>query len=81
MDGHQVMAFVARLRKLPLQEFVERFQVVDSPLLPCTHLTQITPQVDEPQSAFMLDALHRNDHFSESTLFTRLRMKLSWVVY
>lgn len=68
---------MARLRKLPLQEFVERFQVVDSPVLPRTNLTQITPQLHEPRFAFIFEALHRSARASEPTVLARLPMALS----
>ena len=48
MDRHQVVSFPPRLREPPRQKLIERLQILQSPVLPRPHFTQVTSQFYEP---------------------------------
>src|ERR1700751_3149015 len=54
VDREQIVCLSARFRKSLLEEFVERLQVFEPPILPGSHLTEILPEFDESLIALML---------------------------
>src|SRR6266849_10249653 len=57
VDRHQVIGFSTRFRKALLQKFIERLQVLQSPVLPCPDLAQVLPQLHKPRVLLLLFAL------------------------
>src|SRR5713101_6964404 len=57
VDRHQVIGFSPRAGKALLQKFIERLQVLQSPVLPCPDLAQVLPQLHKPRVLLLLFAL------------------------
>src|SRR6266852_3423601 len=57
VDRHQVVGFSPRSRKALLQKFIERLQVLQSPVLPCPNLAQVLPHLHKPRVLLLLFAL------------------------
>src|SRR6266852_5940499 len=57
VDRHQVIGFSTRFRKALLQKFIERLQVLQSPVLPCPNLAQALPQLHKPRVLLLLFGL------------------------
>jgi hypothetical protein len=54
VDREQVVSFSARFGESLLEEFIERLQIFEPPILSGSHLTEILPEFDEPLIALML---------------------------
>ncbi len=63
VDGHQVVGLAPRFRELPLQEIVERHQIVEPPVLPGADLAQIAAELHEPGIALPIDGLSPSQDF------------------
>src|SRR6266404_8376502 len=57
VDRHQVIGFPTRFRKALLKKFIERLQVLQSPVLPCPNLAQALPQLHKPRVLLLLFGL------------------------
>src|SRR5713101_1632054 len=57
VDRHQVIGFSPRAGKALLQKFIERLQVLQSPVLPCPNLAQVLPQLHKPRVLLLLFGL------------------------
>src|SRR5580700_87422 len=57
VDGHQVVGLASGLWELPLQELIERTDVVHPPVLPCPNLAQIAAEFDKLRIPFALRCL------------------------
>src|SRR6516164_304018 len=57
VDSEQVISLSARLRKTFFEKLIERFQVLESPILTGSHLAKILAQFDEALVAFVLFGL------------------------
>src|SRR6266446_619606 len=57
VDRHQVIGFPTRFRKALLKKFIERLQVLQSPVLPCPNLAQVLPQLHKSRVLLQLFVL------------------------
>src|ERR1039458_9838657 len=57
VDGHQVVGLASGFRELPLQELVERTDVVHPPVLSCPNLAEIAAEFDELRIPFSIGGL------------------------
>src|SRR6266850_3182962 len=57
VDRHQVIGLSPRFRKALLKKFIERLQVLQSPVLPCPNLAQALPQLHKPRVLLLLFGL------------------------
>jgi hypothetical protein len=47
MNRHQVIGLSSRLGELPLEKLIKGLQILDTPILPSPHLTEITAEINE----------------------------------
>ena len=54
MNGHQVIRLPSRFREPLLEKLIEGMKIVEPPVLPAPHFTEITAELDEPRIALPL---------------------------
>ena len=57
VDGHQVVGLASRAWESLLEKLIEGLEIVEPPVLPGSHLTQVAAELHKPGIALPIDGL------------------------